>query len=69
MVKDEVKSLTHFFPVSKTWKGEVAEKRVDKIRMIYDATQSGLNDAVWVPWFAKWRRVHLWQIVMRERYF
>ena len=38
MVKDEVKSLTHFFPVSKTWKGEVAEKRVDKIRMIYDAT-------------------------------
>ena len=46
VVKDEVKYLTHFPPVAKTWKGEGAEKRVDEIRMVYDATKSGLNDAV-----------------------
>ena len=25
---------------------------IDEIRMVYDATKSGLNDAVWDPWFA-----------------
>ena len=48
---DEVKSLTHFFPVPKTWK-EVDGKQVpDDIRMVYDVTRSGLNKAVWAPWF------------------
>ena len=42
----EVKSLNHFFPVPKTW------KEGGGFRMVYDATQSGLNDAVWAPWFA-----------------
>ena len=46
VIKDEVKSLTHFFPVAKTWKGERVDKRVDDTRMVYDATKSGLNDAV-----------------------
>ena len=47
-----MKSLTHFFPVVKTWKGEGSEKKVDEIRMVYDATKSGLNEVVWAPWFA-----------------
>jgi len=38
----EVKSLTNFFHVPK---GE------GDIRMVYDATKSGLNDAVWAPSF------------------
>ena len=25
---------------------------MDEIRMVYDATQSGLDDTVWAPWFA-----------------
>ena len=45
-------SLTHFFLVAKIWKGEGSEKKVDEIRIVYDATKSGLNDAVWAPWFA-----------------
>ena len=47
-----VKSLTHFFPVGKTWKQENGVKTVDEIRIVYDTTKSGLNDAVFVPWFA-----------------
>ena len=38
----DVKSLTHYFPVP---------KGTDDIRMVYDASRSGLNDAVWAPWF------------------
>jgi hypothetical protein len=36
-------SLTHFFSVPKT---------IFDIRMVYDATKSGLNFALWSPWFA-----------------
>jgi len=39
----EVKSLTSFFSVPK---GD------NDIRMVYDGTKSGLNDAMWAPWFA-----------------
>ena len=37
-----VRSLTNFFPVLK---GD------DDIRLVYDLTASGLNDALWVPNF------------------
>jgi hypothetical protein len=37
-----VRSLTSFFPVP---------KGKDDIRMVYDGTKSGLNDALWAPWF------------------
>jgi hypothetical protein len=37
-----VKSLTSFFAVP---------KGIDDIRMVYDASKSGLNDAIWVPRF------------------
>jgi hypothetical protein len=37
-----VKSLTSFFAVPK---GD------SDIRMVYDGTKSGLNDALWAPWF------------------
>ena len=50
--ESKVKLLTYFFPVSKTWKEEGGENLVDEIRMVYDATQSGLDDTVWAPWFA-----------------
>ena len=39
---DEVKSLMYMFDVPK---GE------DDIRMVYDGSKSGLNDALWAPWF------------------
>ena len=48
-IEENAKFLTHFSPVAKTWKGEEFEKKVDEMRMVYDATKSGLNDAVWVP--------------------
>ena len=38
----KVKSVTSFFDVPKGG---------DDIRMVYNATSSGLNDAVWAPWF------------------
>jgi hypothetical protein len=38
-----VKSVTSFFEVAK---GD------DDIRMVYNGTQSGLNAAVWAPWFS-----------------
>ena len=47
-----VKSVTHFSPVARTWKQEDNKRVIDEIRMVYDATKSGLNDAVWDPWFA-----------------
>eukprot|EP00980_Cylindrotheca_fusiformis_P024767 scaffold12423_cov140-Cylindrotheca_fusiformis.AAC.1 len=43
VVPGEVNSLTSFFAVPK---GE------DDIRMVYDGTKSGLNDAIWVPRFS-----------------
>ena len=45
----EVKSLTHFFPVPKTWKVVGSKWVPDDIRMVYDSTRSGLNKAVWAP--------------------
>ena len=50
-LSSEVKSLTHFFPVPKTWKVVASKWVPDDIRMVYDATQLGLNKAVWAPWF------------------
>jgi hypothetical protein len=38
----EVKSLIFFFDVP---------KGLDDIRMVYDGTKSGLNAALWAPWF------------------
>jgi hypothetical protein len=38
-----VKSLMHFFSVNKGG---------TDIRMVYNGTKSGLNEATWVPWFA-----------------
>ena len=49
-ISDEVKSLTHFFPVPKTWKLKHSKRFPDDIRMVYDATRSGLNKAVWASW-------------------
>ncbi len=43
IIPGTVKSLTSFFAVPK---GE------SDIRMVYDGTKSGLNDAMWAPWFA-----------------
>jgi len=39
----QVDSVTSFFSVP---------KEEEDIRMVYNATSSGLNDAVWCPWFA-----------------
>ena len=50
--QQKVKSLTHFFPVAKTWRKEEGKNVVDEVRMVYDATKSGLNEAVFAPWFA-----------------
>ena len=47
----EVKSLTDFFPVAKTWKESGDFKVVDKIGIVYDATKSYLNKFVYTPWF------------------
>ena len=41
--KGEVVSVTSLFDVP---------KGTDDIRLVYDATKSGLNEAVWAPWFA-----------------
>ena len=51
VVKENMKSLIHFFRVAKTQKGEGSEKAVDEMRMVYDATKSGSNNAVWKPLF------------------
>ena len=33
-------------------RGKVEDvKMVEDIRIVHDATSSGLNDAVWAPWF------------------
>ena len=42
VANDQVKGLMHYFSVPK---GQT------DIRMVYDGTRSGLNQAVWVPWF------------------
>jgi len=55
----KVESLTSFFSVPK---GE------NDIRMVYDGTKSGLNDAMWAPWFAlPTVESHLW-FVTRDSY-
>ena len=46
-LSSEVKSLTHFFPVPKTWKVEGSKRVPNDFNMVYDATRSGLNKAVW----------------------
>ena len=46
-----MKSLTNFFPVVVTWKKVNEVKVVDEIRMVYDASKSGLNNRVFAPWF------------------
>ena len=33
------------------WKEKRGLKLVDEIRLVYDATKSGLNGDVWTPWF------------------
>lgn len=38
--------------MAKTWKVKKDVKVIDKIRMMYDATKSGLNDAAWSFWFS-----------------
>lgn len=43
IAKGLVRSLTRFFPVKK---GD------DDIRVVYDGTASGLNDALWAPSFS-----------------
>ena len=48
---DDVRFLTHFFLIPKTWKVVDGKQVPDDIRMVYDATRSGLNQAVWTPWF------------------
>ena len=47
----EVRYVIYFLPVAKIWKEKGKERVVDEIRMIYDTTKSGLNDAVWDHWF------------------
>ena len=47
-----MKSPTHFFLVPKTWKKINDKKVADDIRMVYDATRSGVNETVWNPWFS-----------------
>ena len=47
----DIKSLTHFLPVAKTWKESGEFKGVDEINIVYDGTKYGLNKAVHVLWF------------------
>ena len=48
---DDIRFLTHFFLVPKTWKVVDGKQVPDDIRMVYDATRSSLNQAIWAPWF------------------
>ena len=43
LAQGPVKSLTSFFSV---------HKGTEDIRMVYDGTRSGLNEAMWAPWFS-----------------
>jgi hypothetical protein len=43
LVPGPVRSLTSFFSVP---------KGMDDIRMVYDGMKSGLNEAMWAPWFS-----------------
>lgn len=45
----EVKSLTLFSSVAKKRKTEKGKITIDKMRMVYDATKSSLNEAVFAP--------------------
>ena len=63
-LNSKVKSLTHFFPVPKTWKVVDSKRVPDHIRIVIDATRSGLNKAVWAPWFPMPTVVsRLWSVV------
>ena len=44
-----VKSLIHFFLVTKTRKESGEYKMVDEIRMVYNAAKSSLNKVVYAP--------------------
>ena len=54
-----VHSLTSFFAVPK---GD------DEIRMVYDGTKSGLNDAMFVPWFPLPTVEQLLRVVERDSF-
>ena len=45
-LNDEVKWLTYFFPVQKTWKVDNSKCVSDDIRMVYDTTRYGPNKTV-----------------------
>ena len=44
--------MTHFFWVANTWKENGEVKVADEIRMVYDATKSILNKAVYKSWLS-----------------
>ena len=46
----EVLSLTYFFLMAKTWMKENVVKLLDEIKMVYNASKSGLNDSVFTSW-------------------
>ena len=39
-LSDDIKLLTYFFPVPKTWKIKVSKRVPGDIRMVYDVTRS-----------------------------
>lgn len=48
-INDKVMSFTNFFPVAKTMEKKDDVEIIGEIWMVYDATKSGLNDAVLAP--------------------
>ena len=38
--------------MAKTWKIEKGKNSVDEVKTLYDATKSGLNVAMFAPWFS-----------------
>lgn len=55
-------------PVPKTYLEVDGKKKVYDIRMIYDATKSGLNEEVWYPWFPMHTDTSLFQSVEAGTY-
>ena len=51
-LNEKVKYFTNLSPVAKTMKIADSEEVIDEIRMIYDATKSGLNESILDPWFS-----------------
>ena len=45
-INDKVMSFTNFFPVAKTMEKKDDVEIIGEIWMMFDATKSGLNDAV-----------------------